>query len=40
MSAVMMDGKALAEKIKGEIASQVLKMNKKPALGTILVGSD
>jgi len=40
MSAVIMDGKALAEKIKGEIASQVLKMNKKPALGTILVGSD
>jgi methylenetetrahydrofolate dehydrogenase (NADP+)/methenyltetrahydrofolate cyclohydrolase len=36
----MMDGKALAEKIKGEIASQVLKMNKKPALGPILVGSD
>ena len=40
MSAVIMDGKALAERIKGEIANSVLKMNKKPALGTILVGSD
>ena len=40
MSAVIMDGKALAERIKGEIANQVLNMNKKPALGTILVGSD
>ena len=40
MSAVIMDGKALAERIKGEIANNVLKMNKKPALGTIIVGSD
>lgn len=40
MSAVIMNGKALAERIKGEIANQVLNMNKKPALGTILVGSD
>ena len=40
MSAVIMNGKALAERIKGEIAKQVLRMNKKPALGTILVGSD
>ena len=40
MSAVIMDGKALAERIKGEITSKVLKMDKKPALGTILVGSD
>lgn len=40
MSAVIMDGKALAERIKSEIANQVLSMNKKPALGTILVGSD
>jgi methylenetetrahydrofolate dehydrogenase (NADP+)/methenyltetrahydrofolate cyclohydrolase len=35
-----MDGKALAERIKGEIANSVLKMDKKPVLGTILVGSD
>jgi methylenetetrahydrofolate dehydrogenase (NADP+)/methenyltetrahydrofolate cyclohydrolase len=35
-----MDGKALAERIKGEITNKVLKMDKKPALGTILVGSD
>ena len=40
MSAVVMDGKALAERIKGEITNKVLKMDKKPALGTILVGSD
>lgn len=40
MSAVIMDGKALAERIKGEITNEVLKMDKKPALGTILVGSD
>jgi methylenetetrahydrofolate dehydrogenase (NADP+)/methenyltetrahydrofolate cyclohydrolase len=35
-----MDGKALAVRIKGEITNKVLKMDKKPALGTILVGSD
>jgi len=40
MSAVIMDGKALAERIKSEITNKVLKMEKKPALGTILVGSD
>ena len=40
MNAVIMDGKALAEKIKGEISSRVLKLSKKPVLGTILVGSD
>ena len=40
MSPVIMDGKALAERIKGEITNKVLKMDKKPALGTILVGSD
>ena len=40
MSVLMLDGKALAERIKGEITNKVLKMDKKPALGTILVGSD
>ena len=40
MSALILDGKALAERIKGEIINKVLKMDKKPALGTILVGSD
>ena len=40
MSAVIMDGKALAERIKGELANKVLKMDKKPTLGTILVGND
>ena len=40
MSALILDSKALAERIKGEITNKVLKMDKKPALGTILVGSD
>jgi methylenetetrahydrofolate dehydrogenase (NADP+)/methenyltetrahydrofolate cyclohydrolase len=40
MSALILDGKALAECIKSEITNKVLKMDKKPALGTILVGSD
>ena len=40
MSALILDGKALAERIKGEIKNKVLKMDIKPALGTILVGSD
>jgi len=40
MSAVIMDGKALAERMKGELANKVLKMDKKPTLGTILVGTD
>jgi len=40
MSAVIMDGKALAERIKADITNKVLKMDKKPVLGTILVGSD
>jgi methylenetetrahydrofolate dehydrogenase (NADP+) / methenyltetrahydrofolate cyclohydrolase len=40
MSAVIMDGKALAERIRADITNKVLKMDKKPALGTILVGSD
>jgi len=35
-----MDGKALAERIKADITNKVLKMDKKPVLGTILVGSD
>ena len=40
MSALIMDGKALAERIRADITNKVLKMDKKPALGTILVGSD
>ena len=40
MSVLILDGKALAERIKGELTNKVLKMDKKPALGTILVGSD
>lgn len=40
MSAQILDGKALALKIKGEIALQVKKLPKQPGLGTILVGTD
>jgi methylenetetrahydrofolate dehydrogenase (NADP+)/methenyltetrahydrofolate cyclohydrolase len=40
MSAVIMDGKALAERIRADITNKVLKIEKKPALGTILVGRD
>lgn len=40
MSAQILDGKALALKIKGEIALQVKKLPKQPGLGTILIGTD
>lgn len=40
MSAQILDGKALALKIKGEIALQVKKLPRQPGLGTILVGTD
>ena len=40
MSAQILDGKALALKIKGEIALQVKKLPGQPGLGTILVGTD
>ncbi len=40
MSAQILDGKALALRIKGEIALQVKKLPKQPGLGTILVGTD
>ena len=40
MSAVIMDGKALAERVKSELAMKMSKLTKQPALGTILVGDD
>ena len=40
MSAVIMDGKALAEKIKSNLEANLSKSNKQPGLGTILVGDD
>ncbi len=35
-----MDGKALAEKVKSNLAANLSKLNKQPGLGTILVGDD
>ena len=40
MSAQILDGKALALKIKAEIAAKVKKLSRPPGLGTILVGTD
>ena len=43
MSAQILDGKALASKIKGELAKEVLELKaagKSPGLGTVLVGND
>ena len=40
MSAQILDGKALAPKIKSEIAAKVIKLSRPPGLGTILVGTD
>ena len=43
MSAQILDGKALASKIKGELAKEVFELKalgKSPGLGTVLVGDD
>lgn len=40
MSAQILDGKAVAQKIKLDIAAQVKGLNRQPGLGTILVGDD
>ena len=40
MSAIIMDGKALAEKVKSNLAANLSKLNKQLGLGTILVGDD
>ncbi|MEA4932894.1 MAG: bifunctional methylenetetrahydrofolate dehydrogenase/methenyltetrahydrofolate cyclohydrolase FolD [Lawsonibacter sp.] len=40
MSAVIMDGKSLATKIKEEVRRQVEALSKKPGLAVVLVGED
>lgn len=40
MSAQILDGKAVAQKIKLDIAAQVKSLSRQPGLGTILVGDD
>ena len=40
MSAQILDGKAVAQKIKSEISSLVKTLGRQPGLGTILVGDD
>jgi methylenetetrahydrofolate dehydrogenase (NADP+)/methenyltetrahydrofolate cyclohydrolase len=40
MSAQILDGKTVAQKIKSEIATQVKTLGRQPGLGTILVGDD
>lgn len=40
MAAIVMDGKALATKIKGEVAERVSVMEQKPGLAVILVGNN
>ena len=40
MTAILLDGQALADKVKDEVTSQVDDMSVTPGLGTILVGDD
>jgi methylenetetrahydrofolate dehydrogenase (NADP+) / methenyltetrahydrofolate cyclohydrolase len=40
MSAQILDGKAVAQKIKLDMAAQVKSLSRQPGLGTILVGDD
>lgn len=40
MSAVILDGKKVANDIKGELATRVQALKSKPGLGTVLVGDD
>jgi len=40
MSAMILDGKALAQRIKADIAAAIGKLDKSVGLGTILVGND
>ncbi|NBI66230.1 bifunctional 5,10-methylenetetrahydrofolate dehydrogenase/5,10-methenyltetrahydrofolate cyclohydrolase [Pseudoflavonifractor sp. 60] len=40
MAAVVMDGKALAAKIKGDVRLQVEGMERRPGLAVVLVGED
>ena len=40
MAAIKMDGKALAAKVKEEVAAQVAGMERKPGLAVVLVGDN
>ena len=40
MTAILLDGQALADKVKEEVTTQVDGMSITPGLGTILVGDD
>lgn len=40
MSAVILDGKKVANDIKGELAARIKALKTKPGLGTVLVGDD
>lgn len=40
MSALVLDGKAVAEKVKGEVAQAVTSLGYQPGLATVLVGDD
>ena len=40
MAAVIMDGKALAAKVKEEVREQVAQMEQKPGLAVVLVGDN
>ena len=40
MAAVVMDGKALAAKLKGQVRLQAERMARKPGLAVVLVGDD
>ena len=38
--AIRMDGKALAEKLRGRIREEAAELSRRPALAVILVGDD
>ena len=40
MAAVVMDGKALAAKLKEQVRLRVEKMERKPGMAVVLVGED
>src|SRR5262245_13122888 len=40
MAAEIIDGKAIAAKVRGEVKQEVAAMDRKPGLATILVGDD
>ena len=40
MTAILLDGQALADKVKDDIANEVDRLAFTPGLGTILVGDD